>query len=570
MRKRRRRVVDYYVVAIVIVMVSLFIVIAYSNITKSMPQDGELTYQEFTELIDNQQIESVIHIVGNDTMVVNLKDGRKLTTINARYEEFRKDLMDKGVKIITQEITRKDALTTVVGMVPTLMLSGIFLVYFVKMMQTASKFSFNMLENGGNITFKDIAGMENIKDEVETAIATLVNADKLPTVGARPIRGLLLDGEPGCGKTLIAKAIAGEAKVPFISCSGSDFVEMFVGVGAARIRGLWKMAELNAPCVIFIDEIDALGKNRGSQHEESNRTLNALLQKMDGLETTSGILVVGATNLVESLDPALTRSGRFDKKIHIPSARTKEEREGIIKIHLRNKKTVDDLDMSKVVSVTNGLSGADIENILNDAVLISLSNNRYGVINFSDIESATLKLRTSGIKTNIKYNDTDKRIVAVHEAGHVIMAQLQGRQVDRVSIQAYSSGVGGFTQYGLNEDNLFKSKKEYKEDIRILLGGLVAEELILKSTTYGCSNDLKVATSLAYQMLFNWGMYNNLVSINIDNQVLPEDMRKELNTLLNNLKCSTREMLESKVDLINELAERLMKEEVIYDLGEIK
>ena len=560
---KKRRIIDLHAVAVVVAMILFFVIAAYNAVTKTMPRDGSIVYNELLEMINNGDVAAIGVVAGKDTMTVILKDGREVTAVNPRYDEFRKDMLEKGVHLITQEMSEFDALTAIISLVPTLALCGVFIIYFMRMMNITGRHSFQVLDNGGNVTFDDIAGMENIKDEVETAIETLVSAQKLPSVGARPVRGVLLEGEPGSGKTMIAKAIAGEAKVPFISAAGSDFVEMFIGVGAARIRNLWKIAELNAPCVIFIDEIDALGKNRTSQHEESNRTLNALLQKMDGLGTTSGILVIGETNLASELDPALLRSGRFDKKIHVPGARTREERRGIIDIHLKNKIVDKELDMDRVVSITNSLSGADIENVLNDAVLISLSNDGGGVIKFNFIEKAVLKLRTSGVESNTNYNDDDKKVVAVHEAGHAVVAKLLGRNVNFVSIKGYSSGVGGLTQTDLDSERLFRTKEEYLGDIKMLLGGMVAEEVINGVSTPGCSNDLEKATKLAKKIRFNWGMTDSLVSISGD--MLSDDMRKEIDELLREQKDKTIEMVKENKDKIIELTDILIRDEVVYD-----
>lgn len=563
-KKRRRKIVDYFSVIVWTMVTITFVVVASQTMIKTIPRDGELSYSEFMSMVDNGEIESVLQTDGEDTLTVYDVDGNTYSVIDAEYDEFRKDLLEKGVTIQTRQLTPRDALSSVIALLPTLLLTAAFLLYLVKTMNVSNKHIFTVLENGGNVTFDDIAGMDNIKEEVETAVETLVSARKLGSVGARPIKGILLNGEPGCGKTMIAKAIAGEAKVPFISCSGSDFVEMFIGVGAARIRSLWKLAEINAPCVVFIDEIDALGRNRKSQHEESNRTLNALLQRMDGLNTTSGILVIGATNMLSEIDPALLRSGRFDKKISISSSRTTEERKKIMEIHLRNKKVSDDFDKDRAAKLFNGMTGADIENVLNDAVLISLSNDRYGVINFSDVERAALKLRTSGVESSSKYTERDKRIVAVHEAGHAIVAKALGRTVDRVSIQAYSSGVGGLTQIDSDNDDIFKTAQQYKEDICILLGGLVAEELMLGSSTFGCASDLHKATELAYNMCFNWGMMGSTITVPFDK--LSDKDKSQIDSLLGDRRDFTKQLLIDNKDSLISLVNKLMEAEVVYDV----
>lgn len=563
-KKRKRKIKDWCNIIVISLMLIFFIVLSMQVILKTLPQDGQLSYQEFMQMIDKGEVDKVVQVQGSDSMIVYTKDGKSLSVINAKYDEYRKDLLEKGVNIVTQEMTASDAISTIVALLPTLIICGSFLVYIARTMRVGGKHVFSVIENGGNITFKDIAGMENVKEEVEIAVETLVSANKLNSVGARPIKGILLDGQPGCGKTLIAKAIAGEAKVPFISCCGSDFVEMFIGVGASRVRSLWKLAELNAPCVVFIDEIDALGKNRSSQHEESNRTLNALLQKMDGLGSQSGILVIGATNMANEIDPALLRSGRFDKKIHIPTARTNTEREGIIKIHLKNKKVDDTFDTKKVAVMTQGLTGADIENVLNDAVLISLANERYGVISLQDVESAVLKVLTQGVLTNDKYTDQDKQIVAVHEAGHAIVAKALGKKVNRVSIQRYTSGIGGLTQVDQDNDNILKSKEEYNKDIQILLGGLVAETIINKTHTAGCSNDLQRATELAYNMLFNWGMEGTLLVLPFDK--LSKKDKQRVNDYIGKQKAVVEKIINCNKDSLVDLVNKLILNEVVYDI----
>ena len=478
--------------------------------------------------------------------------------------------MEQGVDI---EIQKQDYATAWIAIIVALPYS-LFLIaivyYLLKVLGTTKLKNFEVLKNNVNVTFDDVAGMTTVKEEVRFAVETLKDIKKIKRMGGRPTKGIILEGPPGTGKTLIAKAIAGEANVPFISASGSDFEEMFVGLGAARVRSLWYLAELNAPCVLFIDEIDAMGMNRERKGAEVySQTLNALLAKMDGLIGTEGIMVIAATNRVKALDPALTRSGRFDKTIHIGLPDNKEDRKAIMEVHLKNKKISDDFDKDKAVSMMFGMSGADIENTLNEAVLCSLLNNREGVISTSDIEEAAMKLLTNGVLKD-KISDKDRYIASVHEAGHTLMNLLLNRQVFKMSVQAYTTGVGGVTireQDSKDEDHL-KSKDELEKDLMVLLAGGIAEELVLGQRTQGWSNDLERVTDIVTQMYANWGMLDN--KLVLKDRLLEADIEYINNYIKTLISCTSHDLF-SHTGSILKLANAVKEKETLYreDIDEL-
>ena len=370
------------------------------------------------------------------------------------------------------------------------------------------------LVKGSKTTFKDVAGLQEEKEDLEEIVDFLKDPKKYTDLGARIPKGILLVGPPGTGKTLLAKAIAGEAHVPFFSISGSDFVEMFVGVGASRVRDLFAEAKKNAPCIVFIDEIDAVARQRGAglggSHDEREQTLNQLLVEMDGFGVNSGIIVMAATNRVDILDPAILRPGRFDRKIGVSRPDVKA-REAILKVHARNKPLGDDVDLKRVAQTTAGFSGADLENLLNEAAIIAAKENRQYLVQ-SDLDRAFIKVGIGGEKKSHVISEKEKRITAYHEAGHAILFQVLPHvgPVHTVSVIPTGVGAAGYTMPLPEKDEMFNTKTEILEQIMVDLGGRIAEELTFGDITTGASQDIKNATARAKAMVMKYGMSDSI------------------------------------------------------------
>ena len=371
-------------------------------------------------------------------------------------------------------------------------------------------------DDKNRVTFKDVAGVEEEKEELEEIVEFLRNPKKFTDMGARIPKGVLLVGGPGTGKTLLAKAVAGEAGVPFFIMSGSDFVEMFVGVGASRVRDLFEQAKKNAPCIIFIDEIDAVGRQRGAGlgggHDEREQTLNQLLVEMDGFGTNEGVIVLAATNRPDVLDKALLRPGRFDRQIVVPAPDVLA-REKILEVHAKNKKLADDVDLKLIAKNTSGFSGADLENVLNEAALLAARRD-LKQIGMKEIEDAMVKVTMGPEKKTRVRSEKENKLVAYHEAGHAVVSRFLESQDPVHQISIVPRGMaGGYTMYRPTEDKSFMSKTEMEENIVSLLGGRVAEKLILNDISTGASNDIERASKIAREMVTKYGMSDRIGSI---------------------------------------------------------
>ena len=371
-------------------------------------------------------------------------------------------------------------------------------------------------DDKNKVTFKDVAGVAEEKEELEEIVEFLKNPKKFTDMGARIPKGVLLVGQPGTGKTLLAKAVAGEAGVPFFIMSGSDFVEMFVGVGASRVRDLFEQAKKNAPCIIFIDEIDAVGRQRGAGlgggHDEREQTLNQLLVEMDGFGTNEGVIVLAATNRPDVLDKALLRPGRFDRQIVVPAPDVLA-REQILEVHARNKKIADDVDLKTIAKNTSGFSGADLENVLNEAALLAARRD-LSQIGMPEIEDAMIKVTMGPEKKTRVRSEKENKLVAYHEAGHAVVSRFLETQDPVHQISIVPRGLaGGYTMYRPTEDKSFMSKTEMEENIVSLLGGRVAEKLILNDISTGASNDIERASKIARDMVTKYGMSEKIGSI---------------------------------------------------------
>ena len=519
--------------ATIISFVVILVVVLWMANQLQMHQQ-EMTYTSFVSAVQEKNVSDVYinqnSAVPTGTVSVTLKDDGNTRKVNVSdVEQVEKLLTENQVEYRLSDVPKDSMLTTVV--VPMLItLGGVFLIFFLMSRQNGGGNSKAMnfgksrakmsTKNEIKVTFRDVAGLREEKEELEETVDFLKDPKKYIQVGARIPKGVLLEGPPGTGKTLLAKAVAGEAGVPFFSISGSDFVEMFVGVGASRVRDLFQDAKKNAPCIIFIDEIDAVARRRGSGlgggHDEREQTLNQLLVEMDGFGVNEGIIVMAATNRKDILDPAILRPGRFDRDVLVgrPDVGGREE---ILKVHARNKPLGDDVDLKQIAQTTAGFSGADLENLLNEAAILAAKENRV-YIQQSDIRHAFVKVGIGPEKKSRIVSEKERRITAYHEAGHAILFHLlpDVGPVYSVSIIP-TGGAGGYTMPLPEKDDMFNTKGHMLQEITVSLGGRVAEEEIFDDITTGASQDIKQATAIAKSMITKFGMSERLGLINYDN-----------------------------------------------------
>ena len=441
-------------------------------------------------------------------------------------------------------------------------------------------------ENDQKYTFKDVAGLEEEKEDMAEIVDFLRNPKKYNTLGARIPKGVLLEGPPGTGKTLLAKAVAGEAGVPFFSISGSDFVEMFVGVGASRVRDLFEDAKKNAPCIVFIDEIDEVARKRGSGlgggHDEREQTLNQMLVEMDGFGTNEGIIVLAATNRVDILDPAILRPGRFDRKVMVgrPDVKGREE---ILRVHVRNKPLSDDVDLHEIARTTAGFAGADLENLMNEAAICAAKQNRQ-FIKKEDVDKCFVKIGIGGEKKSRLVPEKERKITAYHESGHAILFHLLSEvgPVHLVSIIPNGRGAGGYTMPLPENDNVFMTKKHMLQDIMVSFGGRIAEELIFGDITTGASADIKQATQTAQAMVVKYGMSEKVGLINYEvnseeevflgrdlgharnySEKVAAMIDKEVRRIMDECYQEAKLIIESHIDVLHRCAAALLEKERI-------
>ena len=519
--------------ATIISFVVILVVVLWMANQLQMHQQ-EMTYTSFVSAVQEKNVSDVYinqnSAVPTGTVSVTLKDDGNTRKVNVSdVEQVEKLLTENQVEYRLSDVPKDSMLTTVV--VPMLItLGGVFLIFFLMSRQNGGGNSKAMnfgksrakmsTKNEIKVTFRDVAGLREEKEELEEIVDFLKDPKKYIQIGARIPKGVLLEGPPGTGKTLLAKAVAGEAGVPFFSISGSDFVEMFVGVGASRVRDLFQDAKKNAPCIIFIDEIDAVARRRGSGlgggHDEREQTLNQLLVEMDGFGVNEGIIVMAATNRKDILDPAILRPGRFDRDVIVgrPDVGGREE---ILKVHARNKPLGDDVDLKQIAQTTAGFSGADLENLLNEAAILAAKENRV-YIQQSDIRHAFVKVGIGPEKKSRIVSEKERRITAYHEAGHAILFHLlpDVGPVYSVSIIP-TGGAGGYTMPLPEKDDMFNTKGHMLQEITVSLGGRVAEEEIFDDITTGASQDIKQATAIAKSMITKFGMSERLGLINYDN-----------------------------------------------------
>jgi cell division protease FtsH len=499
-----------------LVMIFLF---NYFNTTEQARAKTAISYTQFLELVKNGKVTKVL--LQGEEITGEQADGKPFKTYSPNDPNLIRLLQDKKVEISVRPKEDTPWYTTLlVSWLPMLLLVGIW-IFFMRQMQAGGgkAMSFGksrarlMTENSVKVTFKDVAGIEEAKEEVAEIIEFLKDPKKFTRLGGRIPKGVLLVGSPGSGKTLLARAIAGEAGVPFFSISGSDFVEMFVGVGAARVRDLFLQAKKNAPCIIFIDEIDAVGRHRGAGlgggHDEREQTLNQLLVEMDGFESNEGVILIAATNRPDVLDPALLRPGRFDRQVVVPIPDVKG-REAILRVHTRRVPLDPSVDLSILARSTPGFSGADLENLVNEAALLAARVNREAV-SMQDFEHAKDKVLMGSERKSLILSEAERTNTAYHEAGHALVARLlPGTDpIHKVTIIPRGRALGVTQQLPLDERHTY-SKDYLQATLTVLLGGRAAEELVFNQFTTGAGNDLERATELARKMVCNWGMSEEL------------------------------------------------------------
>ena len=488
--------------------------------------DRKFTYSELISKIDAGQVSTIDINADGYSAMVEFNDGTSQKKVNIPDLKSFMDNVQEPMKEgkITVEQESQSVWVTIFSVIAPLGLLIIFLIFwFISMggRQSGNKtMSFGKSrarvvnqDDKNKITFNDVAGVDEEKQELQEIVDFLKNPKKFTDMGARIPKGVLLVGHPGTGKTLLAKAVAGEAGVPFFIISGSDFVEMFVGVGASRVRDLFEQAKKNAPCIIFIDEIDAVGRQRGAGlgggHDEREQTLNQLLVEMDGFALNEGVIVMAATNRPDVLDKALLRPGRFDRQIVVSQPDVKA-REQILEVHARKKRLAADVDLRIIAKNTSGFSGADLENVLNEAALLAARNNETE-ITMKNVEDAMVKVTMGPEKKSRVRSEKENKLVAYHEAGHAVVSRFLPTQDAVHQISIVPRGMaGGYTMYRPNEDKSFMSKGEMQENIISLLGGRVAEKLILDDISTGASNDIERATKIARAMVTQYGMSDRI------------------------------------------------------------
>ena len=509
----------------------IFIVVLSSIIENS---DSRLKYSELVTQINNENVESIQIESDGKTATVQLKDTKAKKEVNIPDEQsfmnYTEDYLKEGA--FTLEEKSQSIFVTILSLLTPFGLLIIFFIFWFFMMGGAnggnpgnktmsfgkSKARMMTPADKNKISFEDVAGVDEEKEELEEIVQFLKNPKKFTDMGARIPKGVLLVGQPGTGKTLLAKAVAGEAGVPFFIISGSDFVEMFVGVGASRVRDLFEQAKKNSPCIIFIDEIDAVGRQRGAGlgggHDEREQTLNQLLVEMDGFAANEGVIVLAATNRPDVLDKALLRAGRFDRQIMVglPDVKAREQ---ILEVHARKKKLSEDIDLKIIAKNTSGFAGADLENVLNEAALLAARRN-LNEIGMKEIEDAMVKVTMGPEKKTKVRSEKENRLVSYHEAGHAVVSHYLPTQDPVHEISIVPRGMaGGYTMYRPTEDKNFVSKTEMEENIVSLLGGRMAEELIIGDISTGASNDIERATAIARNMVTKYGMSEKLGTITL-------------------------------------------------------
>ena len=549
-----------------------------------------LPYSQFLKKKEKGEVKKVI--IREQDLEATLKNGKHVKTYYPNDPDLIKLLKEKKVLIEVKPSTENSWLYVLLNIIPYVLIIAFFIL-LIRHAQASNSQAFNFTKSKAKfftsempkVTFKDVAGLDEAVEELKEVVDFLKNPEKYSELGARIPKGVLLIGPPGTGKTLLGRAVAGEAGVAFLYVSGSEFVEMFVGVGAARVRDLFDQAKKSAPCIVFIDEIDAVGRHRGAGlgggHDEREQTLNQLLVEMDGFEVNSGIILLAATNRPDILDPALLRPGRFDRKIYVDKPDFKGRLE-ILKIHARNKKLGKDVDLEIIAKQTTGFTGADLENLLNEAALIAARKNK-SEINMEDCEEAMEKIVMGPAKKNRIIPPEEKKIIAYHESGHTLVAKLlpHADRVRKVTIIPRGMALGA-TWQAPDEDKHNLSKEELMDEISVLLAGRAAEEIAIGSITTGAENDLQRATEIARRMVTQYGMsekvglvaFEKSREIFLGKELVQEKRYSEATASLIDQEVSrivmecyerAKKLIKDNMDKLHELANRLLEKETLFE-----
>ena len=586
-----------------LVVLLILVIGAYYFISVFQPGSGDYTYQQFMKDVKSDKVTAVTIKQNNEvpTGTITAEFGKddykscEVTDVNQAINDIKKADSSLANKISIKGIDHSgDMISNLIGVVLPI---GVVIFFMVMMMRQNGGGGGKMMDfgksraklanpNGKKVTFNDVAGLTEEKEELEEVVEFLKNPGRFIKIGARIPKGVLLVGPPGTGKTLLAKAVAGEANVPFFSISGSDFVEMFVGVGAARVRDLFAEAKKHSPCIVFIDEIDAVARRRGSGlgggHDEREQTLNQMLVEMDGFGVNEGIIMIAATNRVDILDPAILRPGRFDRKVGVGRPDVKG-REDILKIHCRQKPLGDDVDLHEIARTTAGFVGADLENLMNEAAIQAARDDRAYIMK-EDIDKSFIKVGIGTEKKSRVVPESERRITAYHESGHAILFHLlpDVGPVYTVSIIPTGTGAAGYTMPLPENDNVFMTRGKMIQDIMVSLGGRIAEELILDDITTGASQDIKQVTQYARAMVTKFGMSDELGLINYDSgegdevflgkeigqqrpygentqTVIDQEVKKIVNKCYKDAKA----MIEEHIDVLHKCAALLLEKERI-------
>ena len=585
-KDKNKKILLYILISIlsVVLIASIIYGIIKDNKDKDVVKENEITYTDLIKQIDEGNVEKVRMTVGSTTVKVNIKGEEKpKTSIIPSTQAFvelvqNKKLEGNNIELVQVKPNFLLALGDKIFTILPTALMAILFVILIKMQGLDGKGKFyDATEEDVKTTFDDVAGLDEEKQEMIEIVSFLKKPDEFYKMGAKIPKGVLLCGKPGTGKTLIAKAIAGEANVPFITMNGSEFTEMFAGLGASRVRKLFEKAKKVSPAIIFIDEIDAVGSKRsegGSAADlDNNQTLNQLLVEMDGFDSDHTVIVLAATNRPEMLDQALLRPGRFDRQITI-ALPDMNGREAILKIHAKDKKLAPDVDLRAIAGDTAGFTGAELANILNEAAIIATINKQEAITN-KDIDDALKKVTVGVEKHSRIMSEKDKKITAYHESGHAIVSRFLETQKDIKEVSIIPRGVaGGYTMYKTNEDKYYISKTEMLEKMIALLGGRAAEKIIFNDISTGASNDLEVATNVAKDMIIVYGMSEKLgpISINIERDPyqmqlygnnMENEIGQEVRTMVDTAYVKAQTILLEHMDKLHELANLLIQKEVI-------
>jgi len=579
------------------VIIAIIVVLGINYIRGNLVENTGVTYSQFQKYVAQNKV-SGVEVRQNSQgvtgeLTVHLKDG-EYRTLDVSDVTKAEDLLDQ--KNISYKVTVEKESVFMTTVLPMLLICVIFMVFFTMGSRQATGGNARMMNFGksratltmpdnSKVTFKDVAGLQEEKEDLQEIVDFLKEPKKYLQVGARIPKGVLLVGPPGTGKTLLAKAVAGEAGVPFFSISGSDFVEMFVGVGASRVRDMFTEAKLHAPCIIFIDEIDAVARRRGAGvgggHDEREQTLNQMLVEMDGFGYNEGIIVMAATNRVDILDPAILRPGRFDRKIGVgrPDVRGREE---ILAVHIKNKPLGEDVDLKEIARTSAGFTGADLENLMNEAAIYAAKAKRAYIMQ-EDIRRAFIKVGIGEEKKSRIISEKEKKITAYHEAGHAILFHVLPDMgpVHTISVIPTGMGAAGYTMPLPGEDEMFNSKKKMLQNIIVDFGGRVAEELIFGDVTTGASQDIKQATQMARAMVTQYGMSDKVGLIHYgsddDEVFIGRDLAHtkgyadqtaalidgEVKNIIDESYAKAKELLHEHMDVLHRCAQLLIEKEKI-------